>query len=261
MTSQVKYTLKIGLLFLLFCVLVVILYKNPPISQEKSYHQFADARSLFGIPHFANIVSNLLLIALGVCGEFFLFSSTPPFFHHSQEKRVWKIFFGGTILSGSGSIFYHWHPTNFSLAVDRFPLSIVFMTFFSLMLIERVHFRVGLRLTPWLLLLGVASVLYWIFTENLSQGDLRPYILVQFFPILAIPLILLIFPASYPGQQWLWISFAAYGIAKGFELKDREMFDFFHGQLSGHTLKHFFTGISLFFIIIYLKARKTKASR
>lgn len=258
MKSEIKYALKIAILFLLFSSLVVILYRTPPISQKESYHQFIDTRSLFGIPNFANIASNLLLTILGAWGVSFLFSSKSPFFHHSQEKAVWRIFFGGAILASLGSIFYHWHPSNVSLAVDRFPLSIVFMSFFSLMLIERVHFRVGLWLTPLLLLLGVTSVFYWIFTETLSQGDLRPYILVQFFPILAIPLILLFFPASYPGQQWLWVSLAAYSVAKGFELTDRETFDFFRGQLSGHTLKHFFVGISLFFIIMYLKARKTK---
>lgn len=258
MTSQVKYALKIGLLFLFFCSMVVILYRNPPISQEMSYHQFADTRSLFGIPYFAGVASNLLLLALGAWGASLLSISKSLFFHHTQEKAVWGIFFGGSILSGLGSMFYHWHPSNFSLAVDRFPLSIVFMSFFSLMLIERVHFRAGLWLTPLLLLLGVTSVFYWIFTENLLQGDLRPYILIQFFPILAIPLILLLFPASYPGQQWLWIGLAAYGVAKGFELTDRKTFDFFHGQLSGHSLKHVFAGVSLFFIITYLKARKTK---
>ncbi|NGX44494.1 MAG: hypothetical protein K1060chlam3_00661 [Candidatus Anoxychlamydiales bacterium] len=256
--SKVKYTFKIGLLFVLFCVLVVILYRVSPISQEKSYHQFADARTLFGIPYFANIVSNLLPIALGIWGVFFLSFSELPFFHHPQERGVWIIFFGGAILASLGSMFYHWNPSNFSLAVDRFLLSIVFMTFFSLMIIEHVHFRIGLWLFPWLLLAGVSSVLYWIFTENLSQGDLRPYILIQFFPLLAIPLILLFFSASYSGQQWLWASLATYGVSKIFELTDRETFEFFHGQLSGHTLKHFFVGISLFFIIIYLKTRKIK---
>ncbi len=168
------------------------------------------------------------------------------------------IFFVGSIFAGLGSMFYHWNPSNFLLAVDRFPLSVVFMTFFSLMIIERIHFRAGLWLFPLLLLAGVSSVLYWIFTENLSQGDLRPYILIQFFPLLAIPLILLFFSASYPGQKWLWASLATYCVSKIFELTDRETFEFFHDQLSGHTLKHIFVGISLFFIILYLKARKIK---
>lgn len=224
---QIKYIVKIGLLFSLFSVLLVILYRTSPISQEESYHQCADTRSFFGIPHFVNIASNLLLVLLGVWGLAFLSSSKPPFFHHFQEKGMWKIFFGGSILAGMGSMYYHWRPSNFSLTVDRLPLSIVFMAFFSLMIIERVHFQAGLQITPWLLLAGISRVVYWILTENLSKGDLRPYILVQFFPFVAIPLILLFFRATYTGQQWLWISLAGYSLAKGFELIDKETFDFF----------------------------------
>ncbi len=256
--SKSKHIFKIVCLFVLFCVVIVILFRASPISQDKSYHQFSDTRALFGVPHFANIASNFLLIILAIWGIAFLFFSKPLFFHYPKERNVWMIFFGGSIFAGLGSMFYHWNPSNISLAVDRLFLSIVFMTFFSLMIIERIDFRVGLRLFPWLILAGVSSVLYWIFTESLSQGDLRPYIIIQFFPLLAIPLILLFFPASYRGQKWLWASLASYVVGKVFELTDRKTLEFFQGQLSGHTLKHFFLGVSLFFIIIYLKNRKIK---
>ena len=259
--SKINYTFKIGLLFVLLCASVIILYRVSPVPQDESYHRFADTRALFGIPYFANVASNLLLLALSIWGIFFLSFSKPSLFHHTQERALWIIFFGGTFLSALGSIFYHWNPSNFSLAVDRLPLSIVFMTFFSLIIIERIHFRAGLKLFPWLLLAGISSVLYWIFTERLSHGDLSFYILIQFYPIFAIPLILLFFPPSYSSQIWLWASLATYSAAKIFEFMDRETFVFFHNQLSGHSLKHILVGISLFFIIIYLKARKIKTSR
>ena len=40
----------------------------PPIPQDQSYHQFADQRTLFGIPNFWNVVSNLPFIAVGAVG-------------------------------------------------------------------------------------------------------------------------------------------------------------------------------------------------
>jgi hypothetical protein len=49
---------------------------------------------------------------------------------------------------------------------------------------------------------GLGSVLYWHRTEQQGHGDLRPYLLVQFYPILAIPLLLLLFPPRY-GQAGL----------------------------------------------------------
>ena len=40
----------------------------PPILQDQSYHRFADERTLFGIPNFWNVVSNLPFIAVGAVG-------------------------------------------------------------------------------------------------------------------------------------------------------------------------------------------------
>ena len=40
----------------------------PPIPQDQSYHQFADQRTLFGIPNVWNVVSNLPFIAVGAAG-------------------------------------------------------------------------------------------------------------------------------------------------------------------------------------------------
>jgi hypothetical protein len=40
----------------------------PPIPQDQSYHQFADQRTIFGIPNFWNVVSNLPFLAVGAAG-------------------------------------------------------------------------------------------------------------------------------------------------------------------------------------------------
>jgi hypothetical protein len=40
----------------------------PTISQDQSYHQFADQRNLLGVPNFWNVVSNLPFIAVGAAG-------------------------------------------------------------------------------------------------------------------------------------------------------------------------------------------------
>jgi hypothetical protein len=40
----------------------------PPISQDQSYHHFADQRTIFGIPTFWNVVSNVPFLAVGAAG-------------------------------------------------------------------------------------------------------------------------------------------------------------------------------------------------
>src|SRR5215471_14605771 len=57
----------LGLLSLTVASLAV-LFLVPPISQDQSYHAFADQRTLLGIPHFWNVVSNLPFIAVGAMG-------------------------------------------------------------------------------------------------------------------------------------------------------------------------------------------------
>jgi hypothetical protein len=37
----------------------------PPIVQDQNYHDFADQRTLFGIPHFWNVISNIPFIGIG----------------------------------------------------------------------------------------------------------------------------------------------------------------------------------------------------
>src|SRR5215472_4894151 len=50
-------------LLIVFSALMVVslaaLLLVPPIPQDQSYHQFADQRTIFGIPNFWNVVSNL----------------------------------------------------------------------------------------------------------------------------------------------------------------------------------------------------------
>jgi hypothetical protein len=47
---------------------LAVLLLLPPISQDQSYHRFADQRTFFGVPNFWNVVSNLPFIAVGAVG-------------------------------------------------------------------------------------------------------------------------------------------------------------------------------------------------
>ena len=40
----------------------------PPIAQDQSYHQFADQRTLLGMPNFWNVISNVPFIVVGATG-------------------------------------------------------------------------------------------------------------------------------------------------------------------------------------------------
>ena len=40
----------------------------PPMAQPQSYHDFADQRTLWGIPHALNVLSNLPFVVVGLDG-------------------------------------------------------------------------------------------------------------------------------------------------------------------------------------------------
>ena len=81
-------------------------------------------------------------------------------------------------------------------------MSVAFMALFSLVLGDRVSWRLGEALAWPLMLLGAASVLYWYWTETRGAGDLRAYGVVQFLPILLMPLMLLTVSGE-PGERQL----------------------------------------------------------
>ncbi len=100
-------------------------------------------------------------------------------------------------------------------------------------------------------LIGMFSVIYWhIF------NDLRFYIWTQLLPIISIPLLLILFTSKYSHTNYLWITFLTYIMAKLSEIFDKEIFLMNGGMISGHSLKHIFAAIGLYFILKMLKDRQ-----
>jgi hypothetical protein len=165
------------------------------------------------------------------------------------------ILFGGLGLVAFGSAYFHLAPGPGRLLWDRLPLSIVFMSFFALVIAERIGMRAG-RLLLWpLIALGVASVLYWWYTEAMGRGDVRLYLLVQFFPILAIPVMFLLFPARYTRTSGLVTVLALYALAKVFELYDAQILEL-TGVFSGHTLKHLAGAVAALWMVRTIRLRR-----
>jgi hypothetical protein len=97
---------------------------------------------------------------------------------------------------------------------------------------RRVDARAGAMLLRPLLAIGIFSLLLWRWTD-----DLRLYAWAQFFPFLALVLILHFFPPKYTGTSY-WVAAASlYALAKALEYFDEKIYS--EGSiLSGHTLKH-----------------------
>lgn len=255
-----KRQAKLTVLLVAAALLAIITFLLPSIPQPISYHDFADKRVFFGIPSANDALSNFPLLILGVWGMIFLFR-----YHldrtSQEEKNLWFLFFAASVLSAIFSAYYHLQPNHFRLALDRVGLSLIFMSFFSLMLIERLGKKIGMSLAPFILLLGISSVIYWIVTEVRGSGDLRLYGFVQFGPIILLLLLFSLFPSTLPGKGFLYLALVFYAIAKVCELWDEKIFWMLEKNLSGHTLKHLFAAGSTLVLILYLRCRKSDKAR
>lgn len=122
------------------------------IPQDPAYHHFADSRAVFGIPNAGDVISNLLYFIMGAIG---LAAAAGK---QSASRLLWLAFFGGVTLTAFGSAYYHLAPDNHRLVWDRLPVTIAFMSLFSLIILERVDTRAGLFFFPFLLATGLFSV-------------------------------------------------------------------------------------------------------
>jgi hypothetical protein len=241
-----KFTTRIILLAVFTVISVIIALLLPPQPQDPSYHLFADHTTLLGIPNFSNVISNLPFIGVGLYGLTLLKKSTAT----KSMVVIYAVLFCGILLIGFGSAYYHYAPDNNHLVYDRIPMTIVFMGFLSAVIGECIDVKAGALLLFPLVILGIFSVLYWYYTELNGHGDLRLYGFVQFYPMVAIPLVLVIFPSPAKNSDWRFLMWVViwYVIAKVLERFDAAIYAT-TGFISGHSLKHIAAAVATWYMV------------
>ena len=149
----------------------------------------------------------------------------------------YAIFFLGVLLTALGSGYYHLAPDNETLFWDRLPMTIAFMGLVSSQIVDRINVRSGLVLLLPMLLLGVASVVYWSGHRAHGRGECHPLRdssgLFGIRPAAAGPVASV---ALYPRQRYLlgiWLV-CAEQVAGDFRRPGAGITT----CVSGHTLKH-----------------------
>lgn len=213
-----------------------------PIPQDPAYHAFADDARLLGVPNFWNVATNLPFFFAGLLGL-----ARVKRLSDSMLGLHYRVFCIGVALVAFGSAYYHFDPSTPALVWDRLPMTIAFMALFASVLSDRLSRALGRALLWPLVVLGITSIAWWIHTELAGQGDLRPYALVQFLPMLLMPLLLLS-RGSGLGTAWLWASLGAYAGAKLAEHFDAVILAA-TAVFSGHSLKHLLAALGAWFAI------------
>ncbi len=244
---------------LILCLITLIavfavLFGVKPVPQDIAYHQFADNRTVFRIPNAFNVLSNIPFVLVGLAGVIF----TGKLLKKKQSDSAciqYLVFFFGVFLTGLGSYYYHYNPSNSSLVWDRLPMTIAFMGLFCSVVSELINRKASAVLLIPLLIVGMGSVFYWDWTEKQGGGDLRFYALVQYLPMILIPLMLFMY--KLPGNFLRYIIglIGFYIIGKIFEHYDKEVFEL-SKFISGHTIKHLFSATGIYCVLKMLYKRE-----
>ncbi len=247
LTPQLRISVLIGLLALGFVAVLAI----DPIPQDLEYHKFTDTRGLWGTPNFGDVASNAAFAASGIWALIVLMRGRGELFNEPEDARPYIVFFIGVTLVSVGSAYYHSEPSTERLLWDRLPMSIAFMAISAAVVADRINAKAG---NGWLLaaliVLGLASLLYWNWTESLGRGDLRFYGLVQFYPMLALPIVCWLYKEhEYTDVRYFLLVVAWYGLSKVFEFFDTGIFELSGNIVSGHTLKHLVAAVATYMVL------------
>lgn len=226
------------------------------IPQDPAYHAFADGRRILSVPNFWNVVSNLPFLFVGIWGLSVVYQRS-TMFRGADLRSNYGVFFVGVLLTAFGSSYYHFTPGNETLFWDRLPMTIAFAGLFATVIGEFLSRQIGSRLLIPFLIVGVGSVIYWRWTESMGVGDLRPYAIVQFLPMLLIPAILWFRRGTSSLGNAIWLMIGFYVLAKLFEYFDAGIYSM--AYLSGHTLKHLFAALAPAALLVWLGRGQTRS--
>jgi Ceramidase len=254
MKSTKKQNIGFIFIFLIILFSLIGVLMQEPITQDMNYHLFKDSRMFLGVPNFFNVLSNILFLLVGITGLYKIIV-LERLIIINDIKFTYIFVFLGSVLVAVGSGYYHLWPDNNSLFWDRLPMTVTFMALFSVVISEFVSVRFGKAVLFPLIVIGLSSVFYWYFTENQGAGDLRFYVLIQFLPVLLMPVIFIFFKSSFNTNAGYWLLFIAYTFAKLFEYYDAEIYGLL-GFISGHSIKHISAALGLYALLVYYEKRQ-----
>lgn len=233
--------IKAAILWALAAAGVAALLIVGPIERATYVVTFADQRTLLGVPHFFNAVSNLPFAIVGALGLASL--GRRP----ASLRPALAVLYAGIFLTGFGSAFHHLAPSFDRLLLDRLPMTLAFAGAFAVALGDRIDPRTASRWLGPLVAISAASALYWYGT-----GQLRPYVFVQGYPMIAIPAMLILYRGRHLDGRHFAAAVAIYAAAKVASRVDAGIYDLGH-LVSGHTIKHLLAGWATWHLVAMCK--------
>ena len=151
---------------------VAVLFLIGPIPQDLGYHDFADKRQFFGIVNFNDVLSNAPFLLFGIYG--FINIQRKKILRHVKPQYI--IFCAGVLLTGFGSAYYHLNPDNNTLVWDRLPMTVAFMSVFSVVIVEYLNHDAGRKMFIPLLKQIKNDIKFFIYSPSDVEKPKRDFI-------------------------------------------------------------------------------------
>jgi hypothetical protein len=231
-------------------VFIIAAISYGPISQPQEYHDFADDREFLSIPNALDVMSNLVIIYPGIVGLALVHERRKNSQLSDDEVSIHITLFSGMILTFAGSVWFHLDPNDSTMLWDRLGMSVVIGSCISLLIHDMYDRGLAGKVHLPIVVLSLISVLWWPVFD-----DLRFYFIVKHHPFILFPILLFYGNRIYDKVSGYYWGLSMFILATVFEFTDLQIFEI-TGFISGHTLKHIFAGIGLWFVMAMIRDRK-----
>ncbi len=247
--------------FLALCALLapwLAAWLLPAFAQPQSFHDYADQRAWLGLPHAADVLSNLPFLVVGAFGLHFVLRGWHTMNRNAfaDQRAAWPyaVLFGGVALTAFGSALYHAQPNDATLLWDRLPMALGFAGLVAGTLTDRAPQRL-LQLLLAFVAVGAGTVLYWH-----ASANLLPYLLMQVGFIAAALIATAFIRPRYTLSNRVYAATGLYAVAVICERLDHQVYALLNQWISGHTLKHLFASAAIVLVYSMLRDRHSVSS-
>ncbi len=225
----------------------------PAFAQPQSFHDYADQWIWLGLPHAADVLSNLPFLVVGALGLHYTLhgwrNKTGDAFGAQRNAWPYALLFLGVLLTAFGSAWYHAQPNDMTLVWDRLPMALGFAGLIAGTLVDRAPLRT-LWWLPAFAAVGAGTVIHWHVTANLV-----PYLVMQAGFIAAALIATACIPSRFTHANRIYAAASLYVLALVFERLDHPVHVLLGGWISGHTLKHLVACAAILVVYFMLRNR------
>ena len=220
----------------------------PATGLPAGYHDFADQRTLLGLPHALDVLSNLPFAVMGAWGLWWL-RRVPLDRLGTAQRGLAVLFFVGLMATAFCSSSYHLDPHDAGLCIDRVGMSLAFAGLLGLAAADRIGTRAGVALAALVAVAAPATALVaWL------GGNMTPWAVLQGGGLVLLAALAL----RRPQPRALGFSIigviAFYAVAKALELADAPVFALTQQLISGHSAKHLVAALAAWPVVRALQS-------